>query len=75
MVANPLLIAVGIATILWSRWLLPRQMRAVSKKAPGGRQALYEGIVRLPGARMILVITSILGGLLIIIGIVFWATG
>lgn len=46
MFANSLMVAVGIVTILWSRWLLPRQMRAASKKAIGGQRDFYDEMVR-----------------------------
>jgi hypothetical protein len=57
-----LLIAVGLITIGWGHWLLPRRLRQIRQRfTPAGRE-LYDSRMQHPAARLMLAI---------LIGVVF----
>jgi hypothetical protein len=69
-----MMIAVGAAIFLWSRWLLPRQLRRVSARAQGRAKERYDELMRSSIITQMAVAPTIMGGILILVGLVFWLT-
>lgn len=74
MLLNLLMIAMGAAIFLWSRWLLPRQLRRVSASAQGRAKERYDELMRPSIITRMAVAPTIMGGTLILVGLVFWLT-
>jgi hypothetical protein len=72
-----LLIGAGIAQILWSRWLFPREVRRLSentmKMGPvvRGRFLFFVETLQWPVMRMVFVsLPTLVGGLLLVAGLI-----
>jgi hypothetical protein len=69
--AGALLIAIGLLTIAWGRWLLPRRLRRVRQRfSPAGRE-LYDSRMQRPVARFFFALPLPVGTMAVIIGAVF----
>jgi hypothetical protein len=72
--AGVLLIAIGLITILWGHWLLPRRLRRVRQRfSPAGRE-LYDSRMQRPAARLFFALPLPVGAMTVIIGVVFLLT-
>jgi hypothetical protein len=69
-----MMIVLGVAIVLWGKWLLPRQLRKARNKMPRDRQERFNDSLRRPGVQCLFAMQTIWGGLTIIVGIVFWLT-
>lgn len=69
-----ILILLGALTVLWGRWLLPRQLSNARAKMSVDRQQQFDDFFQRSSVRRIFAAPAICGGLLIIVGIVFLLT-
>jgi len=69
-----LLIAIGLLTIAWGHWWLPRRLRQVRQRfTPAGRE-LYDSRMQRPAARLLFALPLPVGTIAVIIGVVFLLT-
>ncbi len=69
-----LLIAIGLITIGWGHWLLPRRLRQVRQRfTPAGRE-LYDNRMQRPVARLFFALPLPVGVVGVIVGVVFLLT-
>jgi hypothetical protein len=68
MLSDFLFIAVGVATVLWARWLLPRQLSGVRAKMPVDRQRRFDSLLQRRSVRSLFAASGVCGVLLIAIG-------
>lgn len=74
MPAGVLLIAIGLLTIGWGHWWLPRRLRQVRQRfTPAGRE-LYDSRMQRPAARLLFRLPLPVGVVGVIIGAVFLVT-
>jgi len=72
--AGVLLIAIGLLTIAWGHWLLPRRLRRVRQRfSPAGRE-LYDSRMQRPAARLLFALPLPVGTIAVMIGAVFLLT-
>jgi hypothetical protein len=68
--AGVLLIAIGLLTIGWGHWWLPRRLRRVRELfSPAGRE-LYDSRMQRPAARLLFRLPLPVGAMGVIIGVV-----
>jgi hypothetical protein len=66
-----LLIAIGLLTIGWGHWWLPRRLRRIRQGfSPAGRD-LYDSRMQRPVARLFFALPLPVGTMAVIIGVVF----
>lgn len=71
MVVGILLIVVGLITIVWGHWLVPRQLIRVREKAtPVGRER-YDSLMKRPIVNRLFKMPTPLGGVAVLIGLVY----
>jgi hypothetical protein len=74
MFVGVLLIAIGLLTVVWGHWLAPRQLRRVREKAtPAGRER-YDSFMKRPAVDRLFRTPAPLGGLVVLIGLVYLIT-
>lgn len=74
MPAGVLLIAIGLLTIGWGHWWLPRRLRQVRRRfTPAGRE-LYDSRMQRPVARLFFRLPLPAGTIAVITGIVLLLT-
>jgi hypothetical protein len=72
--AGVLLIAVGLITIGWGHWWLPRRLRQIRQRfSPAGRD-LYDSRMQRPVARLFFRLPLPVGTTCVIIGVVLLVT-
>jgi hypothetical protein len=76
---NIMLVIVGVAAIVWSRWL-PSQlvrirMKATAKGADALRLQRYDAFLQWRGLTRLFVLVRVLGSVLIVMGVVWLLTG
>jgi hypothetical protein len=72
--AGVLLIALGLATIAWGHWWLPRRLRRVRQLfSPVGRE-LYDSRMQRPVTRLFFALPLPVGTMCVIVGAVFLLT-
>jgi hypothetical protein len=72
--AGVLLIAIGLLTIAWGYWWLPRRLRRIRQGfSPAGRD-LYDSRMQRPVARLFFRLPLPVGTIAVIIGAVFLLT-
>lgn len=74
MTTNLILISLGIVTAAWGRWLLPHQLRGVRQRATREGRSYYDDIVGRRGVSAVLSAPTVLGCMLVVLGVVFWLT-
>jgi hypothetical protein len=68
--AGVFLIAIGLVTIAWGHWLLPRRLRRVRQRfSPAGRD-LYDSRMQRPTARLLFQLPLPVGTMGVIVGVV-----
>jgi hypothetical protein len=72
--AGVLLIAIGLITILWGHWWLPRRLRQVRLRLTPAARELYDNRMQRPVARLFFRLPLPVGTMAVIIGIVFMLT-
>jgi hypothetical protein len=74
MPAGILLTAIGLLTIGWGHWLLPRRMRQIRQSfSPAGRE-LYDSRMQRPVARLMFRLPLPVGTFAVLVGVVFLLT-
>jgi hypothetical protein len=69
--AGALLVAIGLLTIAWGHWWLPRRLGQIrGRLTPAGRE-LYDSRMQRPVARLLFAMPLPVGTLAVIIGVVF----
>lgn len=68
------LIAVGLLTIAWGHWLLPRRLRWVRQRFSPVARDLFDGRMQRPVARLFFALPLPVGAIAVIIGVVFLLT-
>jgi hypothetical protein len=72
--AGVLLIALGLITILWGHWWLPRRLRQIRQRfSPAGRE-LYDSRMQRPVTRLLFRLPLPAGTMAVIVGVVFLLT-
>jgi hypothetical protein len=72
--AGVLLIAIGLLTIGWGHWWLPRRLRQVRQRfTPAGRE-LYDSRTQRPVARFLFRLPLPVGTVAVIVGVVLLFT-
>ena len=66
-----LLIGVGLMTIVWGRWLAPLQLGKVIERATSEDRDRYDNFVVRPVVSRLLGLPAIVGGVAILLGVVF----
>jgi hypothetical protein len=61
----------GALTVLWGKWLLPRQLSNARAKMSVDRQKYFDDLFQRPSVRRLFGAPAICGGLLIVTGVVF----
>lgn len=74
MLLNFVMIVLGIVTVLWSRFVLPRQMRQVSVKTRGRPKERYDEHMQSSTITWMAVAPTVMGGILILLGLLLWLT-
>jgi ABC-type spermidine/putrescine transport system permease subunit II len=69
-----LLIAIGLLTIAWGHWLLPRRLRQVRQRFSPAARELYDSRMQRPVARLFFRLPLPVGAMAVIIGAVFLLT-
>jgi hypothetical protein len=69
--AGALLIAIGLLTIAWGHWWLPRRLRQIRGRLTPAGQDLYDSRMQRPVARLLFALPLPVGGVGVIIGMVF----
>lgn len=72
--SDVLLIVLGVTTVLWGKWLLPRQLQNARSKMSKAGQEHFDDRLQRPLARRLFALTGVMGSLLIVIGVVFLLT-
>jgi ABC-type spermidine/putrescine transport system permease subunit II len=72
--AGVLIIAVGLLTIAWGHWLLPRRLRRVRQRFSPAARDLYDSRMQRPVARLFVALPLPVGTIAVIIGAVFLLT-
>ena len=74
MPAGVFLIAIGLITILWGHWLLPRRLRRARLLLSPAARDLYDSRLQRPVARLFFALPLPVGTIAVIIGVVFLLT-
>ena len=74
MPAGVLLIAIGLITILWGHWWLPRRLRQIRRRFSPAARDLYDSRMQRPVARLFFALPLPVGTMAVIIGAVFLLT-
>ncbi len=75
MPAGVLLIAIGLSTIGWGHWWLPRRLKQIRRRfSPAGRE-LYDSRMQRPVARLLFALPLPVGVVGVIVGVVFLLSG
>jgi hypothetical protein len=69
-----LLIAIGLITILWGHWWLPRRLRQIRRRFSPAARDLYDSRMQRPVARLFFALPLPVGTMAVIIGAVFLLT-
>jgi len=69
-----LLIVIGLLTIAWGHWLLPRRLRQVRQRFSPAARDLYDSRMQRPVARLFFALPLPVGTISVIIGVVFLLT-
>lgn len=65
------LIGVGLVTIIWGHWLMPRQLGKVRERAtPRGRER-YDSFMERTFVNRLFKLPAIVGGVAVLIGVVY----
>jgi hypothetical protein len=65
-----LLIAIGLLTIAWGHWLLPRRLRRVRQRFSPAAQDLFDSRMQRPVARLLFRLPLPVGAMGVIVGVV-----
>jgi hypothetical protein len=68
-----MMIGLGIVTVLWGRWLLPRQLRRVEARASDRSGSRYD-LTQHRRDRILVAAPTGVGTLLVVTGVVLWIT-
>ena len=71
MPAGVLLIAIGLLTVAWGHWLLPRRLRRIRQGFSPAARELYESRMQRPVARLFFALPLPAGTVAVIVGVVF----
>ena len=74
MPAGVLLIAIGLLTIAWGHWLLPRRLRRVRQLFSPAARDLFDSRMQRPVARLLFALPLPVGTMAVIVGVVFLLT-
>ena len=74
MPAGVLLVAIGLLTITWGHWMLPRRLRRVRQLLAPAARDLYDSRMQRPVARLFFALPLPVGTIAVIIGAVFLLT-
>jgi hypothetical protein len=66
-----LLIAIGLLTIAWGHWLLPRRLKRIRQRFSPAARELYDSRMQRPVARLLFRLPLPVGTMAVIIGAVF----
>jgi hypothetical protein len=69
--AGVILILIGLITVLWGYWWLPRRLRWVRQRVTPAARDLYDSRMKRPGARLFFALPFPAGMFAVIIGVVF----
>jgi hypothetical protein len=69
--AGVLLIAIGLLTIGWGHWWLPRRLREVRRRFSPAARDLYDSRMQRPITRLLFRLPLPVGTMGVIIGVVF----
>jgi hypothetical protein len=69
--AGVLLIALGLATIVWGHWWLPRRLRQVRQRFTPAGCELFDSRMQRPVARLLFALPLPVGAMAMIVGVVF----
>jgi hypothetical protein len=72
--AGVLLIAIGLLTIGWGHWWLPRRLRRIRQRFTRAGRELYDSRMRRPAARLLFRLPLPVGTIAVIIGVVLLLT-
>jgi hypothetical protein len=72
--AGALLVAIGVLTIAWGHWWLPRRLGQIRERLTPAGQDLYDSRMQRPVARLLFALPLPVGALAVIIGMVFLLT-
>jgi hypothetical protein len=68
--AGLLLIAIGLLTIAWGHWWLPRRLRRVRQRFTPAARELYDSRMQRPVARLLFALPLPVGTVGVIVGVV-----
>ena len=74
MPAGVLLIAIGVMTIGWGHWWLPRRLRRVRQLFSPAARDLFDSRMQRPMARLLFRLPLPVGTIAVIVGMVFLLT-
>jgi hypothetical protein len=72
--AGVLVIAIGLLTIAWGHWWLPRRLRQIRRRLTPAGQDLYDSRMQRPVARLLFRLPLPVGTTAVIIGVIFLVT-
>jgi ABC-type spermidine/putrescine transport system permease subunit II len=72
--AGVFLIAIGLITILWGHWWLPRRLRQIRQRLTPAARDLYDSRMQRPVARLFFRLPLPVGTITVIVGVVFLLT-
>jgi len=73
--ADVLMVAVGVAVIVWSRWLLPRQLWRIHERTHGHVIKYDDAMVGRIASSWLVRATVAMGCVLVTVGVALAATG
>lgn len=71
MFVSYMLIAMGVTTVLWGTWLLPRQLSQVRNKLPPDQLRYFDDRFRRDAMRRLFAMPTLCGTLLVLTGVMF----
>jgi hypothetical protein len=75
MLVGGLLVAIGLITIAWSNWLIPRQLEKVRERATLKGRERYDGLMKRPMVVRLFQAPTPVGIVAILVGAVFFMAG
>jgi hypothetical protein len=71
MLVGVLLIVLGLATVFWGRWLLPRQLKSVQNKMQLDQRKRFDAVLQRRSVRKVFALPAVCGLVAIITGVAF----